>query len=229
MATLQKIVLAIAGSLNNGISSPALQGGNWALSNETNVLAERQAQTSAKTPPIPNRIGKGIGKFWIPILLATATVLTPSIEQLEAASATTNQISRQTLPSYRSKSPTSSTNRVIPPRNTAPPSRTAVPTYRPSTNRVSRPPLRRTTPSTNQVSRSLPPRKKVIPPRTPSRTTPTPTRRTTPSTNSPAATPKPKPKPTPANPPGRGIGDNYIYDALTSQRVDITPPICAAK
>ena len=89
MNTFHKIVLALAGSLNNGTSSPAPQGnralnngtsspapqGNRALSNETNALAERQAQPSAKTPPIPNRIGKGIGKFWIPILLSTATVM----------------------------------------------------------------------------------------------------------------------------------------------------------
>ena len=78
MATFHKIVLAIASSLNNGTSSLAPQGGNRALSNQTNALAERQAQPSAKTPPIPNPIGKGIGKFWIPLLLATATVLTPS-------------------------------------------------------------------------------------------------------------------------------------------------------
>ena len=79
MATLHRIVLAIASSWNNETSSPAPQGGNRALSNQTNALAsafaERQAQPSAKTPPIPNRIGKGIGKFWIPILLATATAL----------------------------------------------------------------------------------------------------------------------------------------------------------
>ena len=79
MNTFHKIALALAGSLNNGTSSPAPQGGNRALSNETNALAsafaERQAQPSAKTPPILNPIGKGIGKFWIPILLATATAL----------------------------------------------------------------------------------------------------------------------------------------------------------
>lgn len=182
MITFHKIVLAIAGLLNNGISSPAPQG-NPALRNRTTALAsafaERQEPTSAKTPP-----------------------------------------------SYRSKSPTLTTNRVISPRrNTAPPSRTAVPTYTPSTNRVTRPPLRRRTPSTNQVSRPIPNRNRVVP----SRTIPTPTRRTTPSTNSPAATPKPKPKPTPTNPPGSGIGDsiagNYIYDALTGQRVAITPPM----
>ena len=81
MATLHKIVLAIASSLNNGTSSPAPQG-NRALSNETNALAsafaERQEPTSAKTPPILNPIGKGIGKFWIIALAVTATVLTPS-------------------------------------------------------------------------------------------------------------------------------------------------------
>ncbi len=230
MATLHKIMLAIASSWNNGTSSPAPQGNNRALSNETNALAsafaERQEQTSAKTPPIPNLIGKGIGKFWIPILLVTATLLSIiQIEQLEAASASTNQITRQTPPSYRSKSPTSSTNRVIPPRrNTAPPSRTVVPTYRPSTNRVSRPPLRRTTPSTNQVSRPLPPRKKVVPPTTPSRTTPPP-RPTTPSRSTPQAKKK-KPGNPPTTPPGRGVGDgiaaNYIYDALTGNRVAVS-------
>ena len=155
MATLHRIVLAIASSWNNGTSSPAPQGGNRALSNETNALAsafaERQAQPSAKTPPIPNPIGKGIGKFWIPILLATATALsTIPIEQLEAASASTNQITRPTLPSYRSKSPTASTNRVIPSRSRSIATRSrAVPTYRPSTNRVARPPAR--TARTNQV------------------------------------------------------------------------------
>ncbi len=87
MATFHKIVLAIASSWNHGTSSPAPQGGNRALSNQTNALAsafaERQAQPSAKTPPNPNRIGKGIGKFWIPILLAT-TLMTIPIEQAEA-------------------------------------------------------------------------------------------------------------------------------------------------
>ena len=83
MATLHRIVLAIAGSWNNETSSPAPQGGNRAWSNETNALAERQEQPSAKTPPILNPIGKGIGKFWIPILLVTATALTPS--KMEAA------------------------------------------------------------------------------------------------------------------------------------------------
>ena len=38
--------------------------------------------------------------------------------------------------------------------------------------------------------------------------------------------PKPKPKPTPTNPPGSGIGDsiagNFIYDAITGQRVSVT-------
>ena len=85
MATLHRIVLAIASSLNNGTSSPAPQGGNRALSNEPDALTERQEQPSAKTPHIPNRIGKGIGKFWIPILLATATALsTIPIEQAQA-------------------------------------------------------------------------------------------------------------------------------------------------
>lgn len=149
MATLQKIVLAIASSLNNGTSSPAPQG-NRALSNQTNALAsaftERQAQPSAKTPSILNPIGKGIGKFWIPLLLATATVLTTSlIEQAAAASASTNQITRQTLPSYRSKSPTSSTNRVIlPRRNTAPPLRNVAPTRTSRTNQLQTPSRRRT-------------------------------------------------------------------------------------
>ena len=84
MATLQKIVLAIASSWNNETSSPAPQG-NRASSNQTNALAERQAQPSAKTPPILNPIGKGIGKFWIPILLVIATVLTQApIEQAGA-------------------------------------------------------------------------------------------------------------------------------------------------
>ena len=88
MATLQKIVLAIASSWNNETSSPAPQG-NRALSNQTNALAsafaERQAQPSAKTPPPPNRIGKGIGKFWISILLIAATALTTiPIEQAGA-------------------------------------------------------------------------------------------------------------------------------------------------
>ena len=84
MATLHRIVLAIASSLNNGTSSPAPQG-NRALRNKTNALAERQEPTSAKTPPIFNRIGKGIGKFWIPILLVTATALTQApIEQAGA-------------------------------------------------------------------------------------------------------------------------------------------------
>ena len=73
MATLHRIVLATAGSWNNGTSSPAPQG-NRAWSNETTALAERQEPTSAETPPILNPIGKGIGKFWIPsialILLA---------------------------------------------------------------------------------------------------------------------------------------------------------------
>ena len=71
MATLHRIVLAIAGSLNNGTSSPAPQGGNRALRNKTTALADRQAQASAKTPPLLNRIGKGIGKFWISLLIAT--------------------------------------------------------------------------------------------------------------------------------------------------------------
>ena len=148
---------------------------------------------SAKTPPILNRIGKGIGKFWIPILLVIATALTPiQIEQVEAASASTNRITRQTPPSYRSKSPTSSTNRVIPARrNIAPPSRTAVPTYRPSTNQVSLSsrsvPLPTRTTRTNTVQ-------------TPNRArTPVPTRRTIPSrtvvptsrTIQPAAVPPP--------------------------------------
>ncbi len=85
MATLHRIVLAIASSWNNGTSSPAPQG-NRALSNQTNALAERQEPTSAETPPILNRIGKGIGKFWIPILLVIATALTTSqIERVEAA------------------------------------------------------------------------------------------------------------------------------------------------
>ena len=85
MATLHRIVLAIASSWNNGTSSPTRQGGNRAWSNETNALAERQEPTSAETPPIFNRIGKGIGKFWIPILLATATALTQApIEKAEA-------------------------------------------------------------------------------------------------------------------------------------------------
>ena len=213
MATLHRIVLAIAGSWNNETSSPAPQGGNRALRNKTNALAsafaERQEPNSAKTPPILNRIGKGIGKFWIPILLVTATLLTQApIEQVEAASASTNQITRQT-PSYthpnRDRS-TTTTNRVI------------VPTYRPSTNRVSRPPLRRTTPSPNQVSRQIPNRNKVIPPRTPSRTTPRP-RLTTPSRSTPQQRiPIPRRPPNPGSEIGRGIGEsllaNYIYDAL---------------
>ena len=84
MSTFHKIVLALAGSLNDGTSSPASQG-NRALRNETNDLADRQAQPSAKTPPLLHRIGKGIGKFWIPIFLITATVLTQApIEQAGA-------------------------------------------------------------------------------------------------------------------------------------------------
>ena len=218
MATLHRIVLAIAGSLNDGTSIPAPQG-DRALRNGTTALADRQAQASAKTPPLLNRIGKGIGKFWIPIFLATVLTQAP-IEQAGAASASTNQVSRPLPPRKKVVPPTSpSTNRVA-----RPPSRTTVPTYRPPT------PLRRMTPSTNQV-RQIPNRNKVVPPRTPSRTIPTPTRRTTPSTNSPAATPKPKPKPkpTPTNPPGSGIGDsiagNIIYDAITGQRVAVTPPM----
>ena len=89
MATLHRIVLAIASSLNNGTSSPAPQGGNRALSNEPNALAERQAQTSAKTPPLLNQVGKGIGKFWITAILATAIVPTTSIEQAQAADSPT--------------------------------------------------------------------------------------------------------------------------------------------
>ena len=91
MNTFHKIVLAIAGSLNDGISSPAPQG-NRALRNKTTALADRQAQASAKTPPLLHRIGKGIGKFWIPILLAIATALTTSIEQAQAATLTPEQI-----------------------------------------------------------------------------------------------------------------------------------------
>lgn len=38
--------------------------------------------------------------------------------------------------------------------------------------------------------------------------------------------PKPKPKPNPSNPPGSGVGDsiagNFIYDAITGQRVAVT-------
>ncbi len=166
MATLHRIVLATAGSWNNGTSSPAPQG-NRAWSNETTALAERQEPTSAETPPILNPIGKGIGKFWIPILLVTAAMLTTSIEQAGAASASTNQITRQTPPSYRSKSPTSFTNRVIPARRNIalPPSRTVVPTRTSRTNQLQRPSRRIA--RTNQVQ-------------TPSRrTTPAPTRRTT--------------------------------------------------
>ena len=96
MATLHKIVLAIASSWNNGTSSPAPQGNNRALSNEPNALAsaiaERQAQPSAKTPPFLNPISKGIGKFWIPILLVIATVLTAFLTPNDA------QAQRQAIP-----------------------------------------------------------------------------------------------------------------------------------
>ena len=90
MITFHKIVLAIAGLLNNGISSPAPQG-NPALRNRTTALAsafaERQEPTSAKTPPILHRIGK----FWIPILLVIVTALMTS-ETKGADSTSTNQI-----------------------------------------------------------------------------------------------------------------------------------------
>ena len=92
MATLQKIVLAIASSWNNEISSPAPQG-NRALRNKTNALAERQEPTSAKTPQILNPIGKGIGKFWIPILLALATVL-PTIHHRASQSVNHYKLAR---------------------------------------------------------------------------------------------------------------------------------------
>ena len=180
MATLQKIVLAIASSWNNGIASPAPQG-NRALSNQTNALAERQEQPSAKTPPPPNRIGKGIGKFWIPILLATATVLTTI--QIDAATTwgdrPLSDRNKQITP-IRNQPTASPTN--SPRQNVAPPPR---PTYTPSTNRVSRPPTRTT--RTNTVQ-------------TPNRArTPVPTRRTIPSrtvvptsqTVQPAAVPPP--------------------------------------
>ena len=105
MATLHRIVLAIASSLNNGTSSPAPQGGNRALRNKTNALAsafaERQAQPSAKTPPIPNPIGKRIGKFWITALLATATALsTIPIEQAQAADSPTPEIAQTQPPDF---------------------------------------------------------------------------------------------------------------------------------
>ena len=91
--TFHKIVLAIASSWNNGTSSPVPQGGNRDLSNETNALsstfAERQAQPPAKTPPIPNPIGKGIGKFWIP---AIALVLLAFVAPNDA------QAQRQAIP-----------------------------------------------------------------------------------------------------------------------------------
>ena len=80
MSTFHKIVLAIASSLNNGISSLAPQGGNRALSNQTNALAERQEQPSAKTPPLLNRIGK----FWIPVIaLVLPAFLTPNDAQAQ--------------------------------------------------------------------------------------------------------------------------------------------------
>ena len=115
--------------------------------------------------------GSVLRKSGLIAVLAIAALLTPTlIEQLEAASASTNRITRSTPLSYRSKSPTSSTNRVIPRRSIAPPSR-------------------RTTPSTNQV-RQIPNRNRVVPPRTPSRTTPPP-RPTTPATSTPSAVPAP--------------------------------------
>ena len=93
MNTFHKIVLAIAGSLNNGISSLAPQGGNRALINKPNALApafaERQEPTSAKTPLLLNRIGKGIGKFWIP---AIALVLPAFVAPNDA------QAQRQAIP-----------------------------------------------------------------------------------------------------------------------------------
>ncbi len=84
MATLHKIMLAIASSWNDGTSSPAPQGDNRALSNEPDALTDRQEQTSAKTPPIFNRIRKGIGKFWITaIALILLTFVAPNDAQAQ--------------------------------------------------------------------------------------------------------------------------------------------------
>ena len=130
-------------------------------------------------------------------LVGIATVLmTSPIEQVEAQ--TTTNRNKRIVPA-RPQPSTSPTN--SPRRNMAPPPR---PTYKPSTNRVSRPPLRRTTPSTNQVSRPIPNRNRVVP----SRTILTTTRRTIPSRNQ-ATMPQAKKKPgnPPTTPPGRGVGD----------------------
>ena len=99
---------------------------------------------------------KRIGLLAVLALTCIATMLTTSlIEQAGAASASTNQITRQTPPSYRSKSPTTSTNRVIPrrSRNIAAPSR-AMPTRTARTNQVQTP-SRRTIPVPNR-SRTRP-------------------------------------------------------------------------
>ena len=139
--------------------------------------------------------GAILRKSGLVAVLAVTTVLTPTIiEQAQAASASTNQVSRPLPNRNRAVAPTTpSTNRV-----TRPPARTTVPTYRP--------PLRRTTPSTNQVSRPLLNRNRAVAPTTPStnrvarpptRISPTnqvqtPSRRTIPSRRTtPAAVPVP--------------------------------------
>ncbi len=122
--------------------------------NDTQTASQTTANGQAEKESRWTR--KRIGLLVVLALTCIATMLTTSlIEQAGAASASTNQITRQTPPSYRSKSPTTSTNRVIPrrSRNIAAPSR-AMPTRTARTNQVQTP-SRRTIPVPNR-SRTRP-------------------------------------------------------------------------